>query len=123
MYNEHFGLSQSPFRITPDTTLFYTGGGRGEILEALVYAITSGEGIIKITGEVGTGKTMLCRMLEHRLPDNVDLVYLANPSLTPTTSCKRLPWSWVWRRRRAAPASRWCSSCSRSSPAPRRESS
>ena len=83
MYNQHFGLDQPPFRITPDTRLFYTGGGRGDILEALVYAITSGEGIIKVTGEVGTGKTMLCRMLESRLPDHVDLVYLANPSLTP----------------------------------------
>ena len=83
MYNEHFGLEHSPFRITPDTRLFYTGGGRGDVLDALVYAITSGEGIIKVTGEVGTGKTMLCRMLESRLPGNVDLVYLANPSLSP----------------------------------------
>ncbi|HSS66871.1 MAG TPA: ATPase, partial [Gammaproteobacteria bacterium] len=46
MYNEHFGLQQAPFRITPDTRLFYEGGGRGEILDALVYAITSGEGIV-----------------------------------------------------------------------------
>ena len=53
------------------------------MLEALVYAITSGEGIVKVVGEVGTGKTMLCRMLEERLPDNVQIAYLANPSLTP----------------------------------------
>lgn len=83
MYNEHFGLQQAPFRITPDTRLFYEGGGRGEILEALVYAIVSGEGIVKVVGEVGTGKTMLCRMLEERLPENVEIVYLANPSLKP----------------------------------------
>jgi type II secretory pathway predicted ATPase ExeA len=83
MYNEHFGLQQAPFRITPDTRIFYPGGGRGEILDALVYAITSGEGIIKVVGEVGTGKTMLCRMLEERLPEQVDFVYLANPSLAP----------------------------------------
>jgi len=73
MYNEHFGLRQAPFRITPDTSLFYTGGGRGDVLDALVYAITSGEGIVKVVGEVGTGKTMLCRMLEERLPDNVQV--------------------------------------------------
>ena len=83
MYNEHFGLEQAPFRITPDTRIFYPGGGRGEILDALVYAITSGAGIIKVVGEVGTGKTMLCRMLEERLPERVDFVYLANPSLAP----------------------------------------
>ena len=83
MYKEHFGLQQAPFRITPDTRLFYEGGGRGEILDALVYAIVSGEGIVKVVGEVGTGKTMLCRMLEERLPGNVEIVYLANPSLKP----------------------------------------
>ena len=83
MYNEHFGLQQAPFRITPDTRLFFEGGGRGEILDAVVYAIVSGEGIVKVVGEVGTGKTMLCRMLEERLPEHVEIVYLANPSLKP----------------------------------------
>ena len=83
MYNEHFGLKRAPFRITPDTKLFYPGGNRGEILEALIYAVTSGEGIVKVVGEVGSGKTMLCRMLEERLADRVDIVYLANPSLSP----------------------------------------
>lgn len=83
MYNEHFGLQRAPFRITPDTKLFYPGGSRGEVLEALIYAVTSGEGIVKVVGEVGSGKTMLCRMLEERLSDTVDIVYLANPSLSP----------------------------------------
>ena len=83
MYNDHFGLKRAPFRITPDTKLFYPGGNRGEILEALIYAVTSGEGIVKVVGEVGSGKTMLCRMLEERLVDKVDIVYLANPSLSP----------------------------------------
>ena len=83
MYNDHFGLVQAPFKITPDTNLFYPGGKRGEILEALIYAISAGEGIVKVAGEVGSGKTMLCRMLETRLPDSVEIVYLANPSLTP----------------------------------------
>ncbi|RKZ34501.1 MAG: general secretion pathway protein [Gammaproteobacteria bacterium] len=83
MYFEHFGLNIHPFKITPDPRLFFSGGRRGEILEALVYAITAGEGIIKVVGEVGSGKTMLCRMLEERLPDIVEIVYLANPSLSP----------------------------------------
>lgn len=83
MYYRYFGLDQPPFRITPDTRLFFPGGNRGAVLEALVYAIANGEGIVKVVGEVGSGKTMLCRMLEQELPDTVDVVYLANPSLTP----------------------------------------
>ncbi len=83
MYHEFFGLSQAPFKITPDTRLFFPGGSRGEILEALVYAIDTGEGITKLVGEVGSGKTMLCRMLELRLPETVEIAYLVNPSLGP----------------------------------------
>ncbi len=82
MYYEYFGLKQAPFKITPDTSLFFPGGNRGAVLEALVYAIVNGEGIVKVVGEVGSGKTMLCRMLHVELPDNVKIVYLANPSLT-----------------------------------------
>jgi len=83
MYYEYFGLKQPPFKITPDTSLFFPGGNRGAVLEALIYAITQGEGIVKVVGEVGSGKTMLCRMLELELPENVEIVYLANPSLSP----------------------------------------
>jgi type II secretory pathway predicted ATPase ExeA len=83
MYYEHFGLTQAPFKITPNTEFFFSGGNRGPVLEALIYAITRGEGIVKVTGEVGSGKTMLCNMLQSRLPDYVDSVYLANPSVAP----------------------------------------
>ncbi len=83
MYYEHFGLNQAPFKITPNTDFFFGGGNRGPILEALIYAVTHGEGIIKVSGEVGSGKTMLCNMLMQRLPDNVETVYLANPSVSP----------------------------------------
>jgi MSHA biogenesis protein MshM len=83
MYYEHFGLKHPPFKITPDTSLFYPGGNRGAVLEALAYAVRNGEGIIKVTGEVGSGKTMLCRMLELELPSNIEIVYLANPRLSP----------------------------------------
>ncbi len=83
MYQEHFGLSRPPFKITPDTSLFFEGSQRGAALEALMYAINSGEGIIKVVGEVGSGKTMLCRMLEVRLSGNIDVIYIANPSLSP----------------------------------------
>jgi MSHA biogenesis protein MshM len=83
MYYAHFGLKEPPFKITPNTEVFYTGGNRGAVLDALIYAITNGEGIVKVVGEVGSGKTMLCRMLQTMLPDKIESIYLANPSVAP----------------------------------------
>ena len=82
MYLEHFGLREAPFRITPHTEFFFSGANRGATLEALLYAITAGEGMVKVTGEVGSGKTMLCRVLMERLPETVETIYLAVPSLS-----------------------------------------
>ena len=82
MYEEYFGLSRPPFKITPDTSLFYKGGNRGDILGALAYAVHRGEGIVKVVGEVGSGKTMLCRMLQLKLPKSVEIIYIANPSVS-----------------------------------------
>lgn len=85
MYLDYFALQRHPFRITPDTSLFFSGGseGRGVVLDAMLYAIESGEGILKVVGEVGSGKTMLCRMLEEQLPETTEVVYIANPNLAP----------------------------------------
>ena len=80
LYLDHFNLSADPFRITPDTAFFFTGGQRGDILEGLIVASMHDEGIISVVGEIGMGKTMLSRMLLERLrllPS--DTVYLANP--------------------------------------------
>jgi type II secretory pathway predicted ATPase ExeA len=82
MYLDHFGLNEPPFRITPHTDFFFQGANRGATLEALLYAITNDEGIIRVSGEVGSGKTMLCRVLMERLPGSVETIYLANPSLS-----------------------------------------
>jgi type II secretory pathway predicted ATPase ExeA/septal ring-binding cell division protein DamX len=82
MYLEHFGLNEPPFRITPHTDFFFDGANRGATLDALIYAITHDEGIVKVSGEVGSGKTMLCRVLMERLPETVTIIYLANPSLS-----------------------------------------
>jgi type II secretory pathway predicted ATPase ExeA len=81
LYLEHFGLSEPPFRITPHTDFFFDGADRGATLEALIYAILHDEGIVKVSGEVGSGKTMLCRVLMERLPAHVETIYLATPSL------------------------------------------
>lgn len=80
LYLDHFGLSTDPFRITPDTGFFFTGGQRGDILEGLIVASMHDEGIVSVVGEIGMGKTMLSRMLLERLrPLASDTVYLANP--------------------------------------------
>jgi MSHA biogenesis protein MshM len=81
MYSHYFGFARSPFKITPDPELFFPGGNRGAVLDALVYAVGRGEGIVKVVGEVGSGKTMLCRMLERELPTDCEIIYLANPNL------------------------------------------
>lgn len=83
MYKDYFELERDPFRITPDIQSFFTGGDRGAILRALIYAISNGDAIVKLIGEVGSGKTMLCRMLEQYLPESVDIAYISNPRLTP----------------------------------------
>jgi MSHA biogenesis protein MshM len=83
MYLDYFGLHKPPFRITPDTHVFFEGCERGATLHGLCYAIMKGEGIIKVVGEVGSGKTMLCRMLPVKLADSVEWVYLAHPRLSP----------------------------------------
>ncbi|MFD2367233.1 ExeA family protein [Pseudoduganella sp. GCM10020061] len=87
MYLDHFGLREPPFGITPNPDFFFEGNMRGELLEALCCAIEAGEGFVKVTGEVGSGKTMLCRMLEHRLAPHIDIIYIANPTLLPREVC------------------------------------
>jgi type II secretory pathway predicted ATPase ExeA len=82
LYLEHFGLREAPFSITPNPHFFYAGSGRGSLLQALRYAVQSEEGIVTVIGEVGSGKTMLCRMLLDDLPEGIDAIYLANPSFS-----------------------------------------
>jgi len=82
MYLEHYGLKEAPFRVTPDPSFFFTGAKRGATLDALLYAVTHDEGIVKVSGEVGCGKTMVCRMLIQRLPAHVLAIYLGNPALS-----------------------------------------
>jgi len=80
LYLEHFGLNEPPFRITPHPDFFFDGADRGATLEGLLYAILHDEGIVKVSGEIGSGKTTLCRVLMERLPQEVETVFLANPS-------------------------------------------
>ncbi|WGY48569.1 AAA family ATPase [Vibrio sp. ABG19] len=82
MYLAHFGLEQLPFHLTPDTRLFLGLAPHYEAIQSVGAALEMGEGVIKITGEVGTGKTMVCRMLLTHLSSDVELLYLPNPALS-----------------------------------------
>ncbi|MDP3086886.1 MAG: AAA family ATPase [Methylotenera sp.] len=83
LYLKHFGLSEHPFSISPDTSFYFASRSYQEGLNTLLFAIVSGEGFIKITGEVGTGKTLLCRKLMSSLDSNFKVAYIPNPYLEP----------------------------------------
>ncbi|MBX3622897.1 MAG: AAA family ATPase [Rhizobacter sp.] len=85
MYLAHFGLHELPFGLTPDTAYAYATRAHQEALNTLVIATRSGEGFVKITGEVGTGKTLLCRRFLAAQGDDCVTCYLPNPLLTPAT--------------------------------------
>ncbi|MEL7290757.1 MAG: AAA family ATPase [Pseudomonadota bacterium] len=81
MYLEHFGLVSLPFHLTPDTEMFLGLTPHYEAIQTVLAALEMGEGVIKVTGEVGTGKTMVCRMLIKHAAPNVELVLIPNPAL------------------------------------------
>lgn len=83
MYLEHFGLNEYPFQLTPNTAYFYSRAGHREALDILGAALATGEGFIRVTGEVGTGKTLLCRLLLRELGDEWVRAMIPNPALDP----------------------------------------
>jgi len=84
VYLQHFGLNEPPFTLTPDTGFFFNHGSHQQALNVLLIALQGGEGFIKVTGEVGTGKTLLCRQLLNILDDEYVTAYIPNPFLNPT---------------------------------------
>lgn len=84
MYLEHFGLNAYPFSLTPDTQYYVNQKTHKEALNTLFLALEGGQGFIKIVGEVGTGKTLLCRiLLSHLSKKNYVSVYIPNPWMAP----------------------------------------
>ncbi|MDM7859145.1 AAA family ATPase [Alteromonas sp. ASW11-36] len=84
MYLYHFGIKELPFTLTPNTQYFFGLPSHQEALQVLTTALKTGEGFIKVTGEVGTGKTLICRKLLNELPDHFVSAYIPNPMLSPS---------------------------------------
>ena len=82
MYLKHFNLSERPFSITPDPRFLYMSARHKEALAHLLYGLSDGGGFVQLTGEVGTGKTTICRCLLEQVPENVDLAVVLNPKVT-----------------------------------------
>lgn len=90
MYTEHFGLNEKPFGLTPNTAFFINTAGHCDAFNMLQVALDGGEGFIKVIGEVGTGKTLLCRKLLNTLTDDYYTAYIPNPFLNPAALYRAL---------------------------------
>lgn len=84
MYLQHYNLREPPFTLTPDTEFFFNYSSHQQALNVLLVALQGGEGFIKVSGEVGTGKTLICRQLMNLLDENTVTAYIPNPFLNPT---------------------------------------
>lgn len=82
MYEQYYGLSEKPFSLTPDTAFYYQSYTHQEALNALLAAIKSGGSLVKVTGEVGTGKTLMGRKLLDTLEPDYETAYIPNPYIT-----------------------------------------
>ncbi len=82
-FQEYYGLDQQPFSLAPNTEFYVELTSQQECFNVLNYALETGEGFIKVTGEVGTGKTLLCRRLLNSFREDQVSVYIPNPSLNP----------------------------------------
>ncbi|MBF0455826.1 MAG: AAA family ATPase [Magnetococcales bacterium] len=82
MYESHFGLNERPFSLTPDTGFFFNTPSVREALTVILTALSEGEGVIKVTGDPGTGKTLLCRNLLDTLEDHYAVAHILNPLLS-----------------------------------------
>lgn len=83
MYLYHYGIRELPFTLTPNTNFYYALPAHKEALQVLIHTLKAGEGFIKVTGEVGTGKTLICRKILNELPDHFVTAYIPNPYLSP----------------------------------------
>ncbi|MGD8470885.1 MAG: AAA family ATPase [Desulfobacteraceae bacterium] len=90
MYNKFFGFKEKPFKLVPNPAYFYLSKSHEEAMAHLNYAISQGDGFVEITGEVGTGKTTLCRAFLESLNNTVEAAYIFNPKLGPKQLLKTI---------------------------------
>ncbi len=90
MYLEHFGLEEFPFSTSPDPRFYYPSAKHREALACLIYTVEQRKGFALISGEVGAGKTMLCRAALQRLGDGVESAIVCHTSITPTQFLKAI---------------------------------
>ena len=87
MYQQYFGFIKKPFSLTPDTGLFVNLTDHNRCISLITHVLNNGEGFLKVVGDVGTGKTILCRKLLRHLDlpanDHFHSVYIPNPMLSP----------------------------------------
>ncbi len=81
MYNSFYGFKERPFQLVPNPAYLYLSRSHEEAMAHLVYAISQGDGFVEITGEVGTGKTTLCRAVLENLDEHTEAAYIFNPKL------------------------------------------
>ncbi|MFZ0728153.1 MAG: AAA family ATPase [Desulfobacterales bacterium] len=84
MYSKFFSFREKPFKLVPNPEYYYVSRSHEEAMAHLKYAISEGEGFVEITGEVGTGKTTLCRVFLDTLDEDTEVAYIFNPRLGPT---------------------------------------
>ena len=82
MYKEYFGLKEEPFSIAPDPQFLYMSGRHREALAHLIYGMKADSGFVLLTGEVGTGKTTVCRCLLGQIPEDSEIAFILNPKLS-----------------------------------------
>ncbi len=82
MYQHYFGLAEAPFSIAPDPRYLYLSQRHQEALAHLLYGVSGDGGFVLLTGEVGAGKTTVCRCLLQQIPESCDVAYIFNPKLT-----------------------------------------
>jgi general secretion pathway protein A len=90
MYTPYYGFREKPFALSPDPRFLFLSASHREVLGHLVYGIEQGEGFMAISGEVGTGKTTLCRTLLRRLGSESEVAFIFNPTLTPLELLKAI---------------------------------
>ena len=82
MYLDFFGLKELPFSIAPDPRYLYMSERHREALAHLLFGVSGQGGFVVLTGEVGTGKTTICRCFLNQVPDNTDVAFVINPKLS-----------------------------------------